>query len=125
MKATLALYALGGGVLWAGQPQFGAIDYAAPARYLAWPDSLGDRAANRFAYDKGNDPKAMVMSLQWEEWKRQTEACFRDLDESLLPVDSGEVMDLGVTAFVAGNSPCSPKPMQNHSRAWLPPPTSR
>ena len=45
---------------------------------------------NRFAYDKGNDPKAMVMSLQWEEWKRQTAAYFRDLDESLLPVDPAD-----------------------------------
>ena len=30
------------------------------------------------------------MSLQWEEWKRQTEAHFRNLDESFLPVDSAE-----------------------------------
>jgi len=236
MKPTLLLYALSTGLLWAGQPQFGSIDYANPSKYLAWPDSLGDRTAmhaqaaslkadtdletirrvlswmdktlrydgqkayvwrnfddvirekayggcadqgmvcgvllkaagipavwvktmdvnwiwdfkkgrpfqswsghvfvevwvdhkwmlldpggkllyqeyspqarilpgNRFAYDKGNDPKAMIMSLQWEEWKRQTEAYFRDLDESLLPVDSAGGTDLGVTAFVAGNSP--------------------
>jgi hypothetical protein len=41
----------------------------------------------RFAYHKGNDPKAMIMSLQWEPWKKQTEAYFRKLDVSLLPVD--------------------------------------
>ena len=39
----------------------------------------------RFAYDKGNDPKAMIMSLQWEEWKQQTEAYFRQLDEARPP----------------------------------------
>jgi hypothetical protein len=37
----------------------------------------------------------MILSLQWEEWKRQTEAYFRDLDESLLPVDQTGGMDMG------------------------------
>lgn len=236
MKNTPVLFLLCTVWAWAGEPRFGAIDYGNPAQYLAWPDSLGDRAAilgqasqlkadasletirnvltwmernlkydgrkanawhnyddvvraktyggcaeqgivcgvllkgagiptvwvktmdvnwiwdfkkgrpfqswsghvflevwvnqrwmlldpgakllyqnyqpqarilpgNRFAYDKGNDPKAMVMSLQWEEWKRQTETYFRDLDESLLPVDPAGGTDLSPAAFVAGNSP--------------------
>ena len=41
----------------------------------------------RYAYHKGNDPKQMVMSLQWDEWKEQTEKYFKNFDESLLPVD--------------------------------------
>jgi hypothetical protein len=71
-------------------------DYSPQARILP---------GNRFAYDKGNDPKAMVMSLQWEQWKRQTEACFRHLDESLLPVDPAGGTSLRPVAFVAGNAP--------------------
>ncbi|HEY4761816.1 MAG TPA: transglutaminase domain-containing protein [Thermoguttaceae bacterium] len=60
---------------------------------------------NRFAYHKGNDPKAMIMSLQWGQWKQQTEQYFRDLDESLLPVDDAGVIHLVPQAFVIGNSP--------------------
>jgi len=79
-----------------------------PGAKLIYPDyrpQVRILPGNRFAYDRGNDPKAMVMSLQWEEWKRQTEACFRNLDESLLPMDSAGGTDLNPTAFVAGNSP--------------------
>ena len=47
---------------------------------------------NRFAYHKGLDPKEMVMSLQWEEWKRQTTEYFISLDESLLPVPPGTTL---------------------------------
>ncbi len=59
----------------------------------------------RFAYHKGNDPKAMVMSLQWEPWKEQTAKFFRELDESLLPVDEKGKTRLGPVAYVVGNSP--------------------
>lgn len=38
------------------------VDYSPQSRLLS---------GHRFAYHKGNDPKRMVMSLQWEEWKRQ------------------------------------------------------
>jgi hypothetical protein len=71
-------------------------DYRPQARILP---------GNRFAYDKGNDPMAMVMSLQWEAWKSQTEAYFRALDESLLPVDPAGGTDVNPAAWVAGNSP--------------------
>lgn len=59
----------------------------------------------RFAYDKGNDPKAMIMSLQWEEWKQQTEAYFRQLDEAILPVDEKNGTSLVPQAYVIGNTP--------------------
>jgi hypothetical protein len=59
----------------------------------------------RFAYDKGDDPKAMIMSLQWEEWKEQTAAYFRQLDESLLPVDEKGFTPLATRAYIVGNSP--------------------
>ena len=60
---------------------------------------------NRFAYHKGDNPKEMIMSLQWEEWKKQTETYFRDLDESLLPIDPSGGTPLSRQAFVIGNSP--------------------
>jgi hypothetical protein len=59
----------------------------------------------RFAYHKGNDPKAMIMSLQWEPWKQQTAAYFRQLDETLLPVDEKNGTSLVRQAYVIGNSP--------------------
>ena len=71
-------------------------DYSPKARIMP---------GNRFAYHKGNDPKDMIMSLQWEQWKKQTETYFRSLDESLLPVDSAGGTVLSPQAFVIGNSP--------------------
>ena len=72
-------------------------EYATASRLLP-----GDR----FAYHKGDDPKTMIMSLQWEEWKKQTADYFTDLDESLLPVDSlGATLLEAHQIFVIANSP--------------------
>jgi hypothetical protein len=71
-------------------------DYSHEARILP---------GNRFAYHKGNDPKEMIMSLQWEKWKDQTRTYFGNLDESLLPVDSAGGTSILSRAFVVGNSP--------------------
>lgn len=60
---------------------------------------------NRFAYHKGTDPKRMVMSLQWEDWKRQTARYFADLDQSLLPIDTKSTEYIGPRAFIIANSP--------------------
>jgi hypothetical protein len=64
----------------------------------------------RFAYHKGNDPKAMIMSLQWEPWKQQTEAYFRKLDVSLLPVDEKGKTSLAESrgTSLAGSAGTSP-----------------
>ncbi len=59
----------------------------------------------RFAYHKGDDPKAMIMSLQWEEWKEQAVAYFKELDESLLPVDEKDFKPVVARAYIIGNSP--------------------
>src|SRR5262249_54847383 len=56
----------------------------------------------RYAYDKGGDPKAMVLSTDWERWKRQTAGYFADFDLRKLPV--GEGRPLGAV-YVAANSP--------------------
>lgn len=71
-------------------------DYRPEARILP---------GNRFAYDKGNDPQAMIMSLQWEEWKKQTELYFGSVDETLLPVDVAGGKGVTPGVWIAGNSP--------------------
>lgn len=71
-------------------------DYSPRARILP---------GNRFAYHKGNDPKRMIMSLQWQAWKQQTISFFRELDESLLPVDAQSSMTVLPRSFVIANSP--------------------
>lgn len=72
------------------------MDYSTQARILP---------GNRFAYHKGNDPKEMIMSLQWERWKDQTSKYFRDLDVSLLPVDTEGGTSILSHAYIIGNSP--------------------
>lgn len=72
------------------------VDYSPKTRILP---------GNRFAYHKGNDPKKMIMSLQWEAWKQQTETYFSKLDESLLPIDSATAVSLVPKCFIIGNSP--------------------
>jgi transglutaminase-like putative cysteine protease len=73
----------------------------------------------RFAYHKGNDPKTMIMSLQWEEWKQQTRAYFTKLDESLLPVDERGATSLFREVYVIGNSPYYQKMTQMAREAGL------
>jgi hypothetical protein len=45
-----------------------------------------DRAlpGGRWAYDVGDDPHAMVLSTQWDRWKRQTRRYLADFDTSRL-----------------------------------------
>ena len=56
----------------------------------------------RYAYDKGGDPKALILSTDWERWQRQTAAHFVAFDLSKLPVPVGR--QLG-TVYVAADSP--------------------
>jgi len=69
--------------------------------------STGSRIlpGNRFAYHKGCDPKEMIMSLQWEPWKKQTVEYFTNLDESLLPVDVASSVSVRKTCHMVANSP--------------------
>ena len=71
-------------------------DYSPTARILP---------GRRFAYHKGDNPKKMVMSLQWEAWKQQTCEYFRDLDPALLPVDEKGAVLAVPKVFVVGNDP--------------------
>jgi hypothetical protein len=71
-------------------------DYSPKARILP---------GNRFAYDKGSDPKQMIMSLQWEEWKAQTRSYFSQLDGSLLPIDTASSVSVVPQVYIIGNDP--------------------
>lgn len=73
--------------------------------YKNYKPSMHILPGNRFAYHKGNDPKSMVMSLQWEEWKKQTIEYFESLDIGLLPVDETAVEITSKQAYVLANSP--------------------
>ncbi len=68
-------------------------DYAPAMRMLP---------GNRYAYDKGADPRQLVLSLDWERWKRQTAAYFGKFDLAQLPVGEGRALD---AVYVAANSP--------------------
>lgn len=87
------------------------LDPGARQLYLNYSTGARILPGNRFAYHKGNDPQAMVMSLQWEDWKQQTRDYFTQLDESLLPVDVKSRVSLrsanskGKECYVIGNSP--------------------
>jgi hypothetical protein len=81
------------------------LDPGAKMIYMDYSPKTRILPGNRFAYHKGNDPKEMIMSLQWEQWKEQTRKYFQNLDESLLPVDSAGGTSLLPQAYVVGNSP--------------------
>ena len=82
-----------------------ALDPGGKKLYQDYSPKMRILPGQRFAYDKGDDPKAMIMSLQWDEWKVQTATYFKELDESLLPVDEKDTKALTTRAYVVGNSP--------------------
>jgi hypothetical protein len=85
--------------------EWSLLDPGAKTLYQNYSPKMRILPGQRFAYHKGNDPKAMIMSSQWEEWKRQTTEYFRQLDETLLPVDEKCGTSLVRQAYVIGNSP--------------------
>jgi hypothetical protein len=61
---------------------------------------------DRWAYDKGADPKEIVLSPDWERWKIQTAAHFKDFDLAQLPPGVGDRgRNLAAKVYVAADSP--------------------
>lgn len=62
---------------------------------------------HRLAYDKGGDPREMLLSTCWEEWKKQTRKFVETLDMSLVPVGEGISVrvDPPGLVYVAANNP--------------------
>ena len=81
------------------------LDPGAKLIYRDYSPKMRILPGNRFAYDKGSDPKQMIMSLQREERKEQTHAYFTALDPALLPVDPQSPMQLPPQVFIVGNDP--------------------
>jgi hypothetical protein len=57
---------------------------------------------NRYAYDKGGEPRQLILSLDWERWKRQTAAYFSSFDLANLPMGEGRALG---AVYAAANSP--------------------
>jgi hypothetical protein len=57
----------------------------------------------RFAYDKGGDPGALILSTDWSRWKRQTRRFFTGFDLSQLPVPRGDALNKDV--FIVADRP--------------------
>ena len=58
---------------------------------------------NRWAYDKGDDPSTLLMSLHGQPWRDKTRAYFLKFDSHQLPVGSGR--PLVRSLFVVGDRP--------------------
>jgi hypothetical protein len=85
--------------------QWALLDAGAKLIYTDYSPKMRILPGNRFAYHKGDDPKQMIMSLQWEEWKQQTRSYFEQLDSSLLPVDMEGAESVVPLVYIAGNDP--------------------
>ena len=71
-------------------------DYDVASRFLP---------GNRFAYDKGDDPFALVLSCRWELWKEQTRRYFAALDETVLPWSRSRDLLAAWRVWITGNRP--------------------
>lgn len=60
---------------------------------------------NRLAYDKGDDPFALVLSCRWELWKEQTRRFFTAFDASSLPWGESKDLLSAWRVWITGNSP--------------------
>lgn len=81
------------------------LDPGAKLIYADYSPAMRTLPGNRFAYHKGDDPQQMVMSLQWEDWKKQTAEYFSELDASLLPVDTQSANSVVPRVYIIGNDP--------------------
>ncbi len=59
----------------------------------------------RFAFDKGGDPFALVLPCRFEEWRQQTEAYFSTLDLAVIPWSQPRDLMHRFDVYVAGNDP--------------------
>jgi hypothetical protein len=78
------------------------LDASAMVIYDAYDPKSRILPGTRYAYDKGGDPYELVLSVRWEDWKRQTRAYFRTFDLGLLPPSGGRPLN---RAYIAANSP--------------------
>ncbi len=78
------------------------LDASAMRLYDNYDPSMRILPGGRYAYDKGGDPKEMVLSTDWERWKVQTAKFFGGFDLAKLPVGEGRALGM---VYVAADSP--------------------
>ena len=81
------------------------LDAAALKLYDDYDPAMRILPGNRYAYDKGSDPRELILSTDWERWKRQTAAYFAKFDLALLPVGPGRDVSSPDDVYIAANSP--------------------
>jgi Transglutaminase-like superfamily len=80
--------------------------------YMRYDPSARLLPAGKFAYDKGGKPWDLLLSVRWEDWKRQTAAYFETADPGRLSEPGedakpkwGDPRSLNPRVYVAGNHP--------------------
>ena len=81
------------------------LDASAMQLYDDYTPTIRILPGNRYAYDKGSDPRELVLSPDWEPWKRQTAAYFARFNLAELPVGSGRTLDSDDDVYIAADSP--------------------
>jgi hypothetical protein len=83
------------------------LDASRLALYEAYRPGERLLPGNRYAYDKGGDPFALVLSPRWELWKKVTGAYFLDFDLTQLPLATQTGRQLGDQdgVFIAADNP--------------------
>ena len=82
--------------------QWRLLDAQALHLYEDYVPGMRTFPGNRYAYDKGADPRQLVLSLEGERWIKQTVAYFSKFDLAQLPVGEGRPLD---AIYIAANSP--------------------
>jgi len=81
------------------------LDASAMRLYPSYDPNARFLPDERFAYDKGDDPYALVLSCRWELWKEQTRRYFLALDPSVLPWSDAVDLLARWRLWIAGNRP--------------------
>lgn len=81
------------------------LDASASTLYREYSPRSRLLPGERFAYDKGGDPRALVLSLDWERWKQQTRRYFRTFDVGQLPVPKGRPLEGRQAVFIIADAP--------------------
>ena len=85
--------------------QWRLLDASSLELYDDYTPAIRILPGNRYAYDKGSDPRELILSPDWERWKRQTAAYFAGFDLGQLPVGSGRAVASADDVYVAADSP--------------------
>lgn len=92
MRIAFVFSVLGAAGLWAGEPRWGTIDYAQPAKYLAIAESLGDPAAIAAQGSRLKGESGQVLSQMAAELGLSVRKQFNTEFATYLPQARGHVL---------------------------------